>query len=384
VPHENLEEALSLQEGRVRSVSRLADCIEAVAGILPAAESRSFSAGGGTGSDRLGADWARGAMEGFFALRWPGMLERGLLAAAAGGHNILLAGPPGAGKTMAGKRFVSLLPDMGREQAVEATRVHSLAGLLPEGGGLLSRPPFRSPHHSASAEGMVGGGKTLKPGEISLAHHGVLFLDEAPEFDRYILQALREPIEEGRITLSRANGQARFPADFQLILAANPCPCGNLGRRSAACLCSLLEVERYWRRLGGALLDRIDIRIQVMPMEPSFLLEKRADRGRAGVESLTRAFKTQAKRYRGLGFSRNAKVPPESIQDLCLLSGTARDAFARESARKGLSTRACHSALRLARSLADLDGEPDIREAQLTEAFSLRAFETSGPVDWFA
>lgn len=384
VPHENLEEALSLQEGRVRSVSRLSDCIEAVAGILPAAESRSISAGGDQGRERFGADWERGAMEGFFALRWPGMLERGLLAAAAGGHNVLLAGPPGAGKTMAGKRFVSLLPDLSRDQAVEATRIHSLAGLLPDGGGLLSRPPFRSPHHSASAEGMVGGGKTLKPGEISLAHRGLLFLDEAPEFDRYILQALREPIEEGRITLSRANGQARFPAEFQLILAANPCPCGNLGRRTAACLCSLLEVERYWRRLGGALLDRIDIRIQVMPMDPSLLLEKRADHGRAGIESLARAFQAQETRYRGMGFFRNAKLPPDSIHDLCRLSAAANKAFASESDRKGLSTRACHSTLRVARSLADLDGALEIEERQLAEAFSLRAFETSGPGDWFA
>jgi magnesium chelatase family protein len=386
VPRENLEEALSLEEGRVVSVSRLADCVEAVAGILPAASvADSTSSLSRALSDPVGFmdGWERGAMEGFFSLRWPLALERGLLAAAAGGHNVLLAGPPGAGKTMAGKRFVSLLPDLSRDQAVEATRIHSLAGLLPDGGGLLTRPPFRSPHHSASAEGMVGGGKVLKPGEISLAHRGVLFLDEAPEFDRSILQALREPIEEGRITLSRANGQARFPADFQLILAANPCPCGNLGRKSAACLCSLQEVERYWRRLGGALLDRIDVRIQVMPMDPALLLADRDDRGRQGIESLLRAYCAQAERYRGQGFRRNAKLPPESIRDACRVDARTAESFARECERRSLSTRASHSALRLARSLADLDGCADMGIRHLEEAFSLRAFESRGPSEWF-
>lgn len=384
VPRENLEEALSLEEGRVASVTRLADCVEAVAGI-PREISSAESAGSRVRPDPAeSADgWERGALAGFFSLRWQPGLERGLLAAAAGGHNVLLAGPPGAGKTMAGKRFVSLLPDLSRDQAVEATRIHSLAGLLPDGGGLLSRPPFRSPHHSASAEGMVGGGKVLKPGEISLAHRGVLFLDEAPEFDRSILQALREPIEEGRITLSRANGQARFPADFQLILAANPCPCGNLGRASSACLCSLQEVERYWRRLGGALLDRIDVRIRVMPMDPALLLAERDDRGLRCLESLRRAYRAQGERYRGLGFRRNAKLPPESIRDACRLEPRAEASFALECGRRGLSTRACHSALRLARTLADLDGRADIGIRQLEEAFSLRAFESRGPGEWF-
>lgn len=383
VPEENLGEALSLEDGRVGAVAQLRECVEALAGLRPLGANSPAGSHAPPPSSGLSKSWERGALEGFFSVHWPERLERGLLAAAAGGHHVLLVGPPGAGKTMAGRRFASLLPDLRRDHAIDVTRMHSLAGLLPGGEGLIQRPPLRSPHHSASAEGMVGGGRILKPGEISLAHRGVLFLDEAPEFDRDILQALREPIEEGRITLSRAGTQARFPADFQLILAANPCPCGNLGRKASPCLCSLMDVERYWRRLGAALLDRIDLHIAVKPLEADKLLEGGVRGGEKGIERLRRAFRAQEERFRGAVWTRNSRLPPDAIQDACRMDGASRSSFSRACELRGLSARACHSVLRLARSLADLDGAESVGTDQVEEALSLRALDSGGPGDWF-
>ncbi len=390
VPQENLPEAASLEEGLPLGVSSLSECAQRfcqlreawppkadsfpidypTAPISAAIQSRRDTA-------RLEA-WRRGALDGFFSLGWQAELMRALCVAAAGGHHVLLAGPPGGGKTMAGSRFPLLLPDLQREEAVEVTRLHSLAGLLPAGSGLLSRPPYRAPHHSASQEGMVGGGKILKPGEISLAHRGVLFLDEAPEFDRDILQALREPIEAGWISLSRAGSQLRFPADFQLILAANPCPCGNLGRAATSCLCSLQEVERYWRRLGAALLDRIDIRVAVKPLPPERLLSGGSDSGPAACEAILGACQRQAQRYQGLGFRKNSKIPPEHIAVFCPLSPSGKSLLQSLGRGAGLSSRGSHSLLRLARTIADLDGKDAIGEGQLVEAFRLRGLEGVG------
>ena len=244
----------------------------------------------------------------------PPLLLEAALAAAAGGHHLLLAGPPGGGKTLFCRRLPALLPDLDREASIEVSRIHSLAGLLGPGAGLVRKPPFRSPHHSASLEGMVGGGRNPRPGEISLAHRGILFMDEAPEFDRDILQALREPVEDGFLTISRASGQTRFPADFQLFLAANPCPCGNLGRRGRFCLCSLVEVERYWKRLGGALLDRMDIRIPVL----SGGAEAHAtDDGI--LDALLRAGRAKDERARGTWDGRSARIPLQAIDEICAL-----------------------------------------------------------------
>ena len=190
-------------------------------------------------------------------------LKRALLIAAAGRHNIMFFGPPGSGKTMSAQRLVTILPDLDYEKSIETTRIHSIAGILQKGCGLVSRPPMRMPHHTASLEGIIGGGPSIKPGEISLAHNGILFLDEAPEFHKNVLQSLREPVERHRVDLARAGKNYWYPANFQLVITTNPCPCGNRGKADSVCVCSNKEVSGYWKRLGGALLDRIDIRIQV-------------------------------------------------------------------------------------------------------------------------
>jgi magnesium chelatase family protein len=226
---------------------------------------------------------------------------------------------------------------------------------------------------------MVGGGRNPRPGEISLAHRGVLFLDEAPEFGREILQALREPAEEGFLTICRAQGQARYPAEFQLVMAANPCPCGNLGRKGRACLCSLEEVERYWRRIGGALMDRIDIRVPVRGGDPPEAPDQRT--ARIALESLERAWFAQARRYEGKPWSRNARVSPEAMAGLAELPREASLLFIEMAERKGLSTRSRHAILRLSWTLADMGGRDEPMDEDVDQAFFLRSLGDGDPLD---
>jgi magnesium chelatase family protein len=308
------------------------------------------------------------------AIRGQALLRRALEVAAAGGHNLVLFGPPGSGKTMAVQRLPGILPSLSDEEAVEIAALRSLAGLFDPEEGLDARPPFRAPHHSASLEGLVGGGRRLKPGEISLAHRGILFLDEAPEFRRNVLQALREPLEEGRVSLVRAGAIARYPADFQLCLAANPCPCGNLGRRGRACLCSTQELQRYRKKIGGPLLDRIDIRV---PMEPTSARELMGPRGESSEVVRGRvvaAIRLQEERFRGGGPRRNSRIGPDRVEAFCELSGGAGRVFERAVEKLSLSSRACHSILKIARTIADLEGGGAIEEDHVLEAVQHRRF----------
>jgi Mg chelatase-related protein len=385
VPVDNAAEARALRRGLIYPVQGLADIVDALTLMregLPSPKGSSDSPDTSEGS------WAPGAEGDFCELKGQPTLRRALEIAAAGGHNVLLLGPPGSGKTMAARRFVGLLPDLRDEEAVQVASLYSLSGLLDPGKPLTKRPPIRSPHHSASLEGMIGGGRRLRPGEISLAHKGVLFLDEAAEFRSDVLQALREPLEEGRVSLVRAGSIARFPAEFQLLMAANPCPCGNLGRRGRACLCSIQELQRYRRKLGGPLLDRIDIRVPVEPTSPESLLGPAGESSsamRARIETAMAAQRLRRSREPETGAGRsvmylNARLKPSQVEAYCRLDSTALRLFQRAVERLSLSSRACHSILKIARTIADLASKDTIGEPEILEAVQHRRLGDSDEV----
>jgi magnesium chelatase family protein len=425
VPSGNRAEATIRGEGSVIAVDRLADAMTALenlartigkyredsAGQLDATretspatprEAESFSvrwpqgtAFRGTGefqqngdahscaeSQEAIADIPLGA--GYEEVRGQERLVRALQIAAAGGHHLIAYGPPGVGKTLALKRFPVLLPELDEKMAIAVTRIHGIAGI--ERGettetGLIARPPFREPHQNTSLEGMIGGGRSCQPGEISLAHGGVLFLDEATQFRASVLQALRTPLETGSVTVSRAGISGTFPARFQLLAAINPCPCGNFGAEGRICTCDPVIIERYWKKITAPFLDRIDLRVQVGIPRTEEIAGVECREGFSTVrlrEGIARARLAERERN-GLEGVLNASLAPEGIGAHCALSPELARLFARGLSAARISGRGAHGTLKVARTIADIDGSRNIEKEHLFEAIQLRRWSPAVP-----
>lgn len=365
VPQSNADEAALVEGVEVLAAESLRELVEHVRGDAPMQAHVPDPAASRLGRVEYGVD--------LVDIRGQEQAKRALEVAAAGGHNLLMSGPPGSGKTLLARAMASVLPPLTPSEALETTKVYSVAGMLPADTPLVSVRPFRSPHHTISHAGLVGGGKVPKPGEVSLSHRGVLFLDELPEFGQSVLEVLRQPIEDKRVTISRAHGTVTYPASFMLVAAMNPCFCGNLGDPRKPCTCSPSTVSRYQKRISGPLLDRMDIFIDVPHVDYDKLTGEATGEPSAAVrERVCRARRIQRERFDGVCAQANADMGPSDVWKYCRLDDAAHGLAKAAMERLHLSARAFHRTLKLARTVADLAGEEEIGMAHLAEAVQYR------------
>ncbi|PQV64508.1 magnesium chelatase family protein [Abditibacterium utsteinense] len=371
VPKANAREAAVVEGLEVYAVESLADAVDWLQNGEKAPVQSDFGLEN-LEDTPLDLDWAD--------VKGQEAVKRALEVAAAGGHNILLVGAPGSGKTLLSRRLPTILPPLLLEEALEVTKLYSVAGLLPAGQSLMSARPFRSPHHTVSHAGLVGGGSFPRPGEISLAHHGVLFLDELPEFHRDVLEVMRQPLEDGQVSIARAAQTLTFPARFQLVAAMNPCPCGFLldgGKaESKPCTCTAPQIRRYLSRISGPLLDRIDIHIEVPRLSSEELMGKRAGESSSCVRKrVVAARKRQTERMRGSGLTCNAQLKAKGLRDYCDMDAGTKDLLKAAIAQFSLSGRGYDRILKVSRTIADLEDAQNIELQHVAEAINYRAFD---------